>query len=602
MNTEPQYDFQKILDAVHPQIDGLVTTLFPEARKQGQSYRVGSSEGERGKSFSISTRSNNAGSYIDHADKDICGNAIGLVALAKGINYKDAGRWLAEFLNIAPEPFLHVKRKREDPTITTDGVGELNQRAIQYAATRGISEDMLRQLNCKATSTHIVFPHFDVEGALVMQKFWSCDDKKNIYCNKNPVSVLFGKELIDPIKSGGRLVICEGQWDAIAWQQVGVPAVSIPNGVDNDEWISEDWVFLNQFHEIYLNYDQDQQGQRAQDRVKTRLGYERCKVIKLKYKDANDALKENDLEEMMGAWENAKHAPVERVVDSRDLKEDVRKSLIDDGSQLSTPFFISKMKFNFRPHETTFWFGLTSHGKTTLLMQQIAFAASLNESSLVASFEQQTSVTMGSTLVQYTGNADIGRMDEYDEAYDDLAGKVLFYNAMQRSSPDEVISTIMLAHKRYGITHAVIDNVMTLEVDRQDNTAQASVADKFRLLAARIPIHVHLVGHPRKPDQSGAEKPPSIYEARGAAEWVDMAHNVIVVWRDTAKAAKISGMIDEGVSAPEIYAFDESTPDGRVIVRKQRLTGELPICSYRFCKITKRAWKNPEDLNPYWNP
>lgn len=602
MNIEPQYDFQKVLDAVHPQIEQLVMALFPDARRQGQSFRIGSAQGESGKSFSISTRSNNAGSFIDHADQEVSGNAIGLVALSKGMNYKAAGKWLAEFLNVAPEPFLHVKRKREEPIIETSSIGELNQRSIQFSKTRGIEESVLRQLNCKSTSTHIVFPHFDVEENLVMQKFWSCDDKKNIYCNKNPISVLFGKEMIDPIKSGGRLVICEGQWDAMTWLQLGIPAVSIPNGVDNDDWISEDWIFLNQFHEIYLNYDGDQQGVRAQDRVRVRLGYERCKSIKLKYKDANDALKEGDIDELKQSWENAKHAPVERVIDPRDLKDAVRKSLLPPEPGSATPFCLSGMRFEFRPHELTFWFGLTSHGKSTLLMQQICFAASLNESSLVASFETLTSVTLGAAMLQYTGNADIGTHDDYDAAYDDIAGKVLFYNSMSRSNPDEVIATIMLAHKRYGITHAVIDNVMTLDVDRQDNTSQAAVADKFRLLASKIPIHVHLVGHPRKPDASGAEKPPSIYEARGAAEWVDMAHNVIVVWRDTGKAAKISSMHDEGIDKREIYAFDESVPDGRVIVRKQRLTGDLPMCSYRFCKLTKRAFKVQEDLHNYWTP
>lgn len=238
---------------------------------------------------------------------------------------------------------------------------------------------------------------------------------------------------------------------------------------------------------------------------------------------------------------------------------------------------------------------------STLLGNQVVYGASLGEMTMVASFEQATAMTMASMMTQYTSDAQIGFSSDFDAAYEELSSRVLFFDSMARCNPDELIATMTLAHKQLGITTFVVDNVMTLEVDRQDNTAQASVADKFRVFVARYPVHVHLVAHPRK-QQDGNAKPPSITDIRGASEWGDMFHNVILIHRDVAKAERISQMYDEGTSDVDIQIYDCSMPDGRAMVRKQRDSGNLPMISYRFDAKTKRAWKDADDAAPYWWP
>jgi twinkle protein len=593
------YNFQTVRESVHSQIDSLVTTLYPSARRQGSSYRVGNEQGEKGSSFSISTRPNNAGSYIDHANPETRGDAIALVALARGLSYEEAGRWLATFLGVPPEERIHIRKVRKEPLIKRDEIKKLNAKSIAYAESRGIHQQTLERLRCASSHDAIVFPHFDEETNLVMVKYWSCDGQKKIWTNENPVPVLFGKTAVDPVTSGGSLVICEGHWDALTWLQLGVPAVSIPSGVSNDEWIAEDWNFLNRFSEILLDFDDDPPGREAEQRVVARLGYERCRMVRYRHKDANDALRAGDSEMLLSALREAREAPIDNIVNSQDLRRPVRDTLNRTNVRRGTPFFLPGMRFEFRPHETTLWFGHTSHGKSTILSQQIAYAASQGKVCFVASFEQRTDITLANMLVQYTSDPDIGSSPHFDEAFDELSSRVLFFNSMQRCNPQQLIATMTLAHKQLGVEEFVIDNAMTLDVDRQDNTAQAAVCDMFRVFASRIPAHVHLVAHPRKA-HDGVVKPPSVSEIRGASEWGDMSHNVMVVYRDVGKAERIETMKDEGISMPEIRAFDESMADGKLLVRKQRLTGELPIASYRFDRLTKRAWKSEEDMLPYF--
>jgi hypothetical protein len=86
----------------------------------------------------------------------------------------------------------------------------------------------------------------------------------------------------------------------------------------------------------------------------------------------------------------------------------------------------------------------------------------------------------------------------------------------------------------------------------------------------------------------------------GASEWSAMAHNIICVWRDVAKAQKLSEMRDEQMDPMDILAFDQSTPDGKVFWRKQRKTGELPMVSFFYESGTKRAYKQLEQAGPYF--
>lgn len=594
-------NYATVFEKAAAQIDTLVMALFPNARKQSGSWRVGGPEGERGTSFSISTVGSKAGCYVDHSDPSIKGNAIGLVALAKHLSYEDAGRWLADFLGVRPEERMFTPKQRQAPVIDRGQMVGLNKRSVDYAWSRGINQRTLKDFKCASTATHIVLPHFDGDGNTVMLKFWSCDDRKDIYTNAHPVPVLFGKHLVDPLRSGGDLIITEGQWDAMSWQQLGYPAVSIPSGVSNEEWIAEDWNFLNLFSTIYLDFDDDAPGREAEVRVKGRLGYERCRSISHRYKDANDALKAGDVDVLHTAFEAARDAPIERIVKSADIMNAVRDRLNRTHLQTGIPFFLSSLSIEFRPHEMTLWYGTTSHGKSTLLSQQIAFAASRGEMCMVASFEQATPMTLTAMMVQYTGDADIGQRDHFEAAYQELNSRVLFFDSMSRTSPDELIATMTMAHRQLGVRTFVIDNIMTLDVDRQDNTGQASVADKIRIFVAKYPVHVHEVGHPRKP-MDGNNRPPSIQDIRGASEWGDMAGNVICVWRDIVKAEKLSSLYDDRATPEAIAEFDNSLPDGKVLVRKQRENGEMPIASYRFDRKLKRAWRNVEDLQPYWWP
>jgi twinkle protein len=72
-------------------------------------------------------------------------------------------------------------------------------------------------------------------------------------------------------------------------------------------------------------------------------------------------------------------------------------------------------------------------------------------------------------------------------------------------------------------------------------------------------VHIHLVTHCRKPQDE--TKPPTKYDLRGAAAISDQAHNVITVWANKAKKAKLEEGGDPGLL---------NDPDALLTVEKQR--------------------------------
>jgi twinkle protein len=310
---------------------------------------------------------------------------------------------------------------------------------------------------------------------------------------------------------------------------------------------------------------------------------------------------QRDTDVLVAALEASENAPIERIVRPEEMKDRVKRR--GNGSHLENgvPFFLSDVNLAFRPHEITIWFGETKHGKTSLLNYQICYSASRGEKCLVASFEQPVDKTMLDMLIQYTGNPDIANSPDYDAAYDDMCSRILFYDSMARTKPEEIVATMKLAYKTLGVTQMVLDNAMTLDLDRGDNTGQAEAANLIRMLASQIPAHFHVVCHIRKP-KDGSSKPPNLYDIMGVMEWPAMAYNIIAVWRDVAKSERISLMRDERMDPLEIERFYQSMPDGKILVRAQRETGELPIASYFYESTTHRAWKNPDDLVPLYIP
>lgn len=607
MNHKDQqfFDLAAIREALAGRIDEFCLNLFPEARREASCYMIGGINGEKGRRMMISTRANNPGYYLDFSDPEVKGGPWRLVSQVKGISLREGIAWLAKFCNVPPIQSFGTISQAKDPEALARTMKELSTKSIEYASARGITEETLRKYGVASdVRDGLLFPYYDAYGNLGMTKHWGHklkpDGKKDTWVSPDPVMSLFGKDVCDPETGLQRLLICEGEMDCLSCWQVGIPAVSIPMGASNMNWITEDYQYLSHFDEIVLLFDNDEPGKKGAKEAAARLGTERCLIVTLPLKDANDMLRAGRGAEILNCIETTTREPMAEIADPASMKELVRSYMKGEHLTDGDSFFMPGFDMTFRKHESTLWFGYSGMGKSQAVQNQVASLVSQGKMCCVASFEQPPELTFSQILLNFTAYPDLPLHEEFDPAYAYMSKNVFMYKSRKRANPKHLIQTFIHAHKRYGIDVFLLDNAMTLDIDRGDNTAQAEACDMIRVFCAEYPVHVHVVAHPRKPPEN-TSKPPGIADIRGASEWGDAVNNVLTVWRDMAKAEKIAEMEDQGSAQHEIDMFWASTPCGKIIARKQRASGNLPMCSFYFDKKTMRFISRPGKVHPMFS-
>ena len=93
-------DFRKIEAEALPRLEGLLRQLFPNGRRVGGEFRIGSLAGEKGESLGIRLTGPKAGVWADFATGESGHGLISLIARSRGLAHCDAARLLTDMLGI----------------------------------------------------------------------------------------------------------------------------------------------------------------------------------------------------------------------------------------------------------------------------------------------------------------------------------------------------------------------------------------------------------------------------------------------------------------------------------------------------------------------
>jgi len=232
--------------------------------------------------------------------------------------------------------------------------------------------------------------------------------------------------------------------------------------------------------------------------------------------------------------------------------------------------------------------GIVTHNSSTIRQMALHFSAKYDEKTFIASFED-TPESLTRSLIQHLGP----RVPR--DIVEKLLSNILIYDTTQidkvkkahKVKPETIIALFEHQFKRYGYRHFVVDNLMTLDVDRQDNNSQSNAADMFRQFVLSYPVHLHLVAHPRKPPSKTKLEPPDPSEIRGASEIADMSWNIFSQIRNIEKGRIMDGMVIQGQTPDRVQQYDRTEPDAIIHIKKQRTTGDLPTLHLWFDKATR---------------
>lgn len=558
--------------------------LLPDGKIKGNEYHVGGISGEHGSSLQITLSGSAAGRFKDFAnpDNDKGATPLWLWSKVKGIAFPEAIREAREWLGIKDDDFgiKHHKPREWMMPQASDRNGtqlaETNSPVMDYLVMERKLDPIVvakARLGESKDGEWVVIPYFD-PGAkeafhIKKLKLERKDGKKEMFASKGTRRSLYGWHLIDDNVS--ELVITEGEIDCLSYQSVGIPAVSIPNGVSDWSWIDVDWERLQRFEKIYIHFDMDEPGRLAAPEAAKRLGLHRSYIVECKFKDANEALQNGASRDFfLDGLMAAKAIELDEIKRPDEYTEEVIELYSTDWNQRGweTPWWPA-LPWRVRKGEFTVLSGFSGHGKTIALNHLMLHLVQQGCKVMDASLE----IKPGMTLYNMTRCALAKKRSDPSEVracIDWISESMFFLDCIGTVNVGRLINAMEYARKRHGIDVFVIDSLFKCGLNSEDYGAQREFVDKLTTFCNNTGAHVILVAHSRKVSTGNEYSVPSKADISGSSDISNAAFNVVIWWRNKLKKQKL----DE---ARQAIPTDEmkiakilEEPDAQAFLDKQR--------------------------------
>ena len=213
----------------------------------------------------------------------------------------------------------------------------------------------------------------------------------------------------------------------------------------------------------------------------------------------------------------------------------------------------------FRDGEVTVWAGYNGHRKSMFAGQVALDLCHAGERVLMASFEMAPADTLARMArqcfaVARPASASLQQFSRWTD------GRLWIFDHMGRIDPARCLAVVRYFAEELKGGHVFIDSMMMVCASEESLDEQKQFMTDVVRLGAETGLHMHLIAHCRKPQDE--TKPPTKYDVRGSSAISDQADNVITVWANKVKAAKLD-------ATPTDYTIGD-LPDALVSVEKQR--------------------------------
>jgi len=253
-----------------------------------------------------------------------------------------------------------------------------------------------------------------------------------------------------------------------------------------------------------------------------------------------------------------------KVRKASDFAEDLKASFSPDSSDARAPeMFSTKLRgdLKFRPGEVTCWTGYSKHRKSMFTGQVALDLCVQRQRVLIASFEMYPRDTMKRMARQvFAVETPASASLDYFSKWTD--GRLWLFDHFGRINPTQCIAVARYFAEELKGQQLFIDSMMMVVASEERSDEQKQFATDIVRMAQETGLHIHLITHARKPAGGDESKPPSKYDVRGSAAITDQVHNIVTVWANKPKQAKLEK------DPNDITALAE--PDAMVTVEGQR--------------------------------
>ena len=528
--------------------------LLPNGKKNGQVYEVGNPQGDTGQSCKVYL---NGSGYYDFAKAE-SGDYLSLWQESRGIGFAEVIKEAKSWLGISEPEMKKKYTQPKKPKTSTTSENEV----VKYLRSRGIGEVVIKAFQIEQGTLKgkpaIVFP-FIRNGQAIQYKTLMIErtnGKKDMHVEAGCEPCLFGWQVMSN-KKMPYIIICEGEIDAMSFAQYGFPALSVPFGGGDkgkQAWIETEYANLSRFENIILAMDMDEEGQTGAKAIAERLGVDRCRIAVLPLKDCNECLTSNiSKDQIKTALHNAKFLDREEIKSPIEFRQQVLDRMLNPQEKkgMETPWKKLNKDFTFGYSELTIVNGVNGHGKSDIANQMAIHAGFNNHPVMIFSMELQSDILLERLVRQCTGSK--SPPEGYiNDALDQMHEKVWIVDskASGKLRADSVLNLIEYGYRRYGTKLFIIDSLMKCGIDEDDHNAQKRFVDQLCEFKRDKQVHIILVTHSRKGESE--EKITNKMDVRGSGAIIDLADNIIIVWRNKKWEA-----LQKRVEAGEVLLPDE---------------------------------------------
>jgi twinkle protein len=437
----------------------------------------------------------------------------------------------------------------------------------------------------------IQFP-YKKDGKVVNVKYR--DLKKNWRQEVGAESIVYK---FDDLKNLSELIICEGEIDALSFDEIGLTAVSVPNGAPapNAKNYESEFGYLEALKDmigscdkVLLAVDDDEAGQKLESELCRRIGKEKC--WRLFYppgcKDANEILSKHGQEGLQKAYDGSEPYPLDGIISIKGMRKDT-ENLYDHGYDRghSTGWASLNDYYRVREGEFTVVTGVPSHGKSTWLDHLMVNMAVRDDWKFAVFTPENLPLHkhLAGLLEKYIQKPfDKGYQERMDREELDRALAwaqehfMYIFPTKDTVHVDDVLELAKACVYRDGVKGIVLDPWNEMEHSRSGSVTEtefvSEVLSKVRRFSRLREVHFWIVAHPtklRKVMEDGKLRYPipTPYDISGSAHWRNKADNCITVWRD----------LNSKDSLVEIHIqkirFKEMGKPGKVVLKWSRPTG-----------------------------
>lgn len=513
--------------------------LLPNGKKEGTEWVAGNVHGDAGKSLKVHLSGAKAGVWSDFA-VGRGGDLLDLWAAKTDLSIAAALKEACDYLGIKTQKFeAHKPKVFSKPKRQQFSLPALSPVMEYLTEQRFLSKETIEAFQIGEENNDIVFPSIR-DGKTIFVKYMKLkreDGKKVMRTEKDCEPCLFGWHLIP--KDARSITICEGEIDAMSLYQYGFPALSVPFGAGSGkkhEWIEYEFERLGIFDEIFLCFDDDEEGRKATEWVAQRLGLHRCRVVQLPAKDVNDCLVGGlPAAHLQYYFDDAKTIDPEELKSALEFLQEVIDAFYPpDGKEPGylAPWEKCNDKILFRPNELCVWTGINGHGKSQFLGQVMLGMMNQGAKICVASLELKPRRFLLRMTRQAVG-INCPAPDYIKGVHEWYEDKLWLFDLLGSAKSGRLLEVFLYAHQRYGIDVFVIDSFMKLDIAEDDYKSQKSFIEKLCDFKNQYSCQVHIVVHPRKgADESSS---PGKLDTKGTGAITDLADNCFTVWRNKAR-------------------------------------------------------------------